>query len=280
VLTEKKIFAAAGAASAELANTAKYPYYFPVTPTTDQIEDALVGYTTKQGYKKLAFLAPDNASGHGAEASIKKAAANAGVQLSTAFMDPTLVDATAQMQQLKSSNPDALVLDGFGATVGVFLKTKSKLQWNIPTLADETFAAGDLAQFASASDLKGVKLQFFSFDIKGDPAAQTSAVQILQQSLLDAPKVTLPLWAPGLSVNSIFLAKMAGDKAGPTVNDGPTLTAALESFQEIPADLKDVFFGAPKLGFSTTNHAPLWGASDFVWPNAGPLDKLLLVPGS
>ncbi|MCU1343773.1 MAG: hypothetical protein JWL70_39 [Acidimicrobiia bacterium] len=279
LVSQKKLFSLAGAASAALNDPTKYPTFFPVVPTTDQIESGVVGYAKAQGYKKLAFLGPDNASGHGAQDSIKKAAAAAGVSVDTALMDPTLVDATAQMSTLQAGKPDTLVLDGFGPTVGVFLKTKSKLKWNIPTLADETFAAGDLAQFASASDLVGTKLQFFDFDIKGNPKAETPLVKIMQQEAINA-KVTSPLWSPLLTLNAFGLAKMAADTAGAAADDGTALTKALESTQAIPDNLVDIFFGHPALGLSATNHALQWSAQDFTWVNAGPLDKLLLVPGA
>ncbi|MCU1346077.1 MAG: hypothetical protein JWL70_2343 [Acidimicrobiia bacterium] len=279
VLSEKKIFSMASSASAVLNDPKKYPYHFAVTPTTDQIEDAVVGYAKKKGYKKLAFLAPDNASGHGALDSIKKSAAAAGLAVDTAVMDPTLVDATAQMTQLQAGKPDALVLDGFGPTVGVFLKTKAKLQWKIPTLGDETFAAGDLAQFASPAELVGTKVQFFDFDIKGNPASETPYVKTIQAAEL-AAGYKAPLWSVLSSVNIMALVKAAGDKAGPAVDDGPSFATAMESLQDIPSAVADIFAGHPKLGFSATNHAASWGPDDFTWVNAGPLDKLLLVPGS
>jgi branched-chain amino acid transport system substrate-binding protein len=277
ILTQRKIFSSASTVAQELNDPAKYPYHFPAPPTTDQVESALATYLGQQSYKKLAFLGPDNASGQSAQAAFQKAASSSGLTVTSVLMDPTSVDATAQLNKLKDSGPDVLVLDGYGAFAGVFLKTKARLSWNVPTVADETFAANNLGDLATADDLKGVKLQFFAFGIKDDPASKTPVAQFLLDAMKKAGATTNAFWANAVNWNSMVLAKMAGDKAGSGA-DGPALAKALETFQEIPADLKDMFFGAPKLGFSSTNHAPQWTASDFTFLNAGPLEDGLLVP--
>jgi branched-chain amino acid transport system substrate-binding protein len=279
ILMPRKVFSMGSTVAQELNDPSKYPYYFPAVPTTTQVEEALAGYLKGKSYKKAAFLGPDNASGQSALAAFKAAAQTAGLQETDALMDPTSVDATAQLSQLRSASPDVLVMDGFGAFAGVFLKSKARLSWDIPTVADETFAANNLGQQATVDDLKNVTLQFFSFSIKGDPDADRPVAKFLLNALTTAGATGTAFWANAVNWNIFPLAKLAGDKAGPDA-DGTALTKALESYQDLPANIKDLFFGAPKLGYSTTNHAPLWQTSDFKFVNAGPLENTLLVPGS
>jgi branched-chain amino acid transport system substrate-binding protein len=277
ILTNKKIFSSASTVAKELNDPAKYPYHFPAPPTTDQVESAAATYLKEQGFKKVAFLGPNNASGQSSLAALQAAAPANGLEITSALMDPTSLDATPQLTQLKDSNPDVLLMNGYGGFAGVFLKGKTKIGWDVKSVGDETFAANDLGGVASSSDIKGLKLQFFAYSIKGDPGSTTPVAQYLLNAL--GPKNNTPLWAQALNWNFFILAKMAGDKAGASA-DGPALADALQTFQEIPAELKASFFGDPKLGFSSTNHTPQWQPTDWTWTNAGPLENSLLVPQS
>jgi len=278
LITQKKLFSAGTSVAKELNDPTKYPYYFALSPTTDQVESAEVAHLKGLGFSKLAFLGPDNASGRSALAAFKVAAGSAGATVTSALMDPTSLDATAQLSQLQSAKPDVLVLDGYGPFAGVFLKTRTKLSWDVTTEADETFSANDLAAQSSPADIKGVKMQFFSYSVKGDQASSTPAAQVVE-GVLAATANPTPLWPQAQNWDLLLLGKIAGDKAGPDA-DGTALKNALESVDAIPASVKDYFFGTPELAYSSTNHAPKWLASDFSWYNAGTLQSGLLVPSS
>jgi branched-chain amino acid transport system substrate-binding protein len=280
ILTEKGIFATAGTAAKELNDPAQYPTYFPVTPTTTQIEEALVAHLESEGFSKPAFMGPDNASGASALAAFEEAAKAKNMTVSSVLVDPAAVDATAQLAKLKDSSPDVLIFTGFGAFGGVALKSKAKMNWDIPMYGDETFAANDLGKLATPEDLKDLKLQFFQWSVKGDPGSETPTATALLDAFAANGGLSTAFWANALTFNAVVNAKIAGDAAGPDAT-GEELTKALEAVQEIPENVKDLFFAGPELGYSSTNHTPLWQASDFSFVNAGPLENgLMVVPAS
>ena len=244
------------------------------------VEESLIEALAAKGYKKAAFIGPDNGSGQSSLVAFQNAAKAKGMTVESVLADPTLVDVTPQLSKLKDANPDVIVYNGFGALSGVILKSKAKMSWDIPTYGDETFAANNLGTLASVDDLKGLVLQFFTFGTKGDPATQGATHKALYAALDKAgdTKVTA-FWSAAINWNNLVTMKMAVDKAGYEATP-EQLAKALESFQTIPAEYKDLWFGEPTLGYSATNHSPKWAAKDFYLVNAGPLEGGLLVPGA
>lgn len=266
VLTQNKLLAIQGTASAVINDPAKWPTVFSVTVDSREVARSMVDQLEEQGIEKAAGLFPDTETGHVVSEALIPAAEDAGIDFEAAYIDPTSIDATADLARLQAGNPEALVLTSFfGPIATVVLESRARLGWTINTLGDATFATNDFGAIAPAN-LEGITVVPAGPAVAGSEVTETEAftqyAEAIKKYVPDAD-YTIALYA--LPYQALMMARAGAEAAGST--DAEEVAAALETF-EAADDVKG-WFWTKNIGYDSESHFPdFTGSFSLVTPGA------------
>jgi branched-chain amino acid transport system substrate-binding protein len=118
------------------AHPAAGSYQYSSSVDTHSLIEALVRYFRSQGYTKIALLTSTDASGQDAENGfdqVLKMPENAGVQVvERQRFNPTDVSVSAQIERIKSANPQAFIAWTTGAPIATVFKAVLQAGLDIP----------------------------------------------------------------------------------------------------------------------------------------------------
>lgn len=190
--------------------------------STHDLARVLVRYYRLRGFNRIALITSTDASGQDGRLGFEEAvklAENAGVSLSASVQfNPSDVSVAAQVQQMKSSNPQAVIVWTSGAPMGTVLKGIVQGGLDVPVgTTDANMTFPQMQQYAS---FMPIEMLFMSSEwpphgaeVTLDPkviAAQTPMFAAYQAAGI-SPDISAALaWDPGM------LAIQALRKAGPS----------------------------------------------------------------
>ena len=277
ILMKDKIFTVTHSATTTLSNASKFPYLFGTIFPAAQMESTLADGLIAKGFKKVAIVSSDDELGQSGASALQAALQAGGASASVELVPDTSVDATPQLEALKAANPDVLVIDNFGPSAAAVLKARAELGWTIPTYGSENLAADNLSQIATPAELKGVTILCLTYGVIGNPAQQTTAFKTFYQGVtaLNGGQFTFGINDEIVGWDDVIVAAAAANKAHST--NAAAMQAAAESLTTADAPL---WVGPVPIGYSATNHYPVYGASVWVYvPAGGTLDGSVK-PGS
>jgi branched-chain amino acid transport system substrate-binding protein len=272
-----KIFTVTHSATTTLSNASKFPYLFGTIFPAAHMESTLAGELISKGFKKVAIVSSDDELGQSGASALQAALQAGGASASVELVPDTSVDATPQLEALKAANPDVLVIDNFGPSAAAVLKARAELGWTIPTYGSENLAADNLSQIATPAELKGVTILCLTYGVIGNPAQQTTAFKTFYQgaTALNGGQFTFGINDEIVGWDDVIVAAAAANKAHST--NAAAMQAAAQSLTTADAPL---WVGPVPIGYSATNHYPVYGASVWVYvPAGGTLDGSVK-PGS
>jgi branched-chain amino acid transport system substrate-binding protein len=280
ILTQNKIISTDATSSDALNDPVKYPYHFGDSTLASQPLPAFIDAFKQKGYKKIAMIFANNATGQSTEASFSKGIKAAGMDFTSASYAETALDMTPQLQQLKASNPDALIFSAFGTPGLYILKNRAQLGWNLPTYADQLAASFPFTKNLKPEELTNVFVQTSAAYVAGGIASNWPLLQHvtdLVKSQPDGPKTlqNIGVALAGVGYNALILLKIATDQAGST--DPDKVKAALENLKQPSPPMPWLTYGPDgqfgSYNFSPTNHFPTVQTSAFSYVPPGSYDE-------
>src|SRR5882757_5573818 len=133
VLAKEGILSVTNASSTALDNPEKYPLNFGVATTSLTIAGPLLEQLKEEGLKSVAVILTDNELGRSNGEAYEEIGGEDGMEVAVAYVPEEAVDATSQLEQLTSHNPEVLVVSAFGPSIVTMLKAKEKLGLEIHT---------------------------------------------------------------------------------------------------------------------------------------------------
>lgn len=135
-------------------------FMFGGTVFVGQTQERALRFLSDKGLKKIALITTNDATGQQAEAAIKAHAAKFGAQLLGVWtFNPTDVDVTAQLTQIKAQSPDAIVSWTVGKPLGVVLKGAKQLGIKNPIITSHGNLTPDFLK--GLSDLQNGPIYVF-----------------------------------------------------------------------------------------------------------------------
>jgi ABC-type branched-subunit amino acid transport system substrate-binding protein len=267
--SQNKIVTASAAGAAELNDPeGKYSYHFADATSGPSVAEALSEVLKRDGVQSVAALVPNNVLGIASDSEFKAEGQEAGVSYSSEFVDPAAVDATPQMLNLQKSNPDALVVTGFGPIAAAILQTRNKIGWDIPTYGDSRFAGNDLVGVVGEDAVDGVQLVTLQSQIVGSPLTKTSNFQTMIAEIDSlAERSDTGAFFVYESAYSSLMAYCAAAAKAKSVDPSAVKEAweTLGSVDDIPN-----WVGPKTPGYSPTNHFDVYTPEDFLVVSPGP----------
>ena len=178
--------------------------------STHDLARALVRYYRGRGFTRIAMITSTDATGQDARAGFEetmKLPENAGLTMAAAVQfNPSDVSVAAQIQQIKSADPQALIAWTTGSPMGTVLKGVVQGGLDVPVgTTDANMTNAQMAQYAA---FMPKEMLFMSSewpphgpDVQLDPrvvAAQTPMFAAYQAAKLSPDIAAALAWDPGL----------------------------------------------------------------------------------
>jgi branched-chain amino acid transport system substrate-binding protein len=122
----------------------KWPYTFLVNSALEPQGEAMAQYLLSKNVHKVAYLYSTNEFGEVVSGVWIPILEKHGISVTGATYNDTDLSMTSQLEKLKATNPQMLLLSGYGAPTGYILKSKQTVGWDIPTLGDGRLVATTL----------------------------------------------------------------------------------------------------------------------------------------
>lgn len=283
ILTRDKVLSVGATSSIQLNDPEKFPYHFGVTPPSAAYVPTFIQLAKAKGYKKVAMIYSDDATGQSSFKQYEKQVKQAGIELISAGYDTTALDMTPQLQQLRSQNPDALIINGYGTAVLYLLRGRAQIGWNVPSYGDQLASPSPIAGKVTAAQIKNYQVIMQTSSLAGDEQHPGLAKVIAAFKSSDEAKY---LTQTGLAVFTTtydllqFVTYVAGREK---TTDPAKLAKAFEKFKT-PANPPWVGKGpngeVTRFEYTPSNHFPKTSATSFKYVQPGTYNADgLYVPG-
>ena len=245
------------------------PLNFDLSASVPDYIGSFVHEIEQRGYGKVAILHGSSAYGELFGKQSKDAYTEAGIEVTgMQGFDNAALDMTAQLEALKETNPEALVLDAYGAPLGYVLQSLEKLGWDIPVLGNTSVAATQLIATEPPSgvlgtdQVKNLTMQVYT-STKHDPS--DDKVNAAVETMMAAGDIRSSLIL-AYNYDSMFLLKAAAESAGSL--EAEALAEALVD-PEVQKSAGTVILS--RYGFTAESHTPHVTPEDFLFIPPGKL---------
>jgi branched-chain amino acid transport system substrate-binding protein len=252
LLAQKNLLAEVGSSGFTELETGKYPYIFSSLGPPGQSLDALVANLKNSGYKSVGLLVEGLEFTEGEVPTLTADLKSAGISYHLANFQPTALDLTPEMSQLKADSPDALIVCAISASAGYALKARAQLNWNVPVVGDVAFGDTNLVSLVPASDLQGVQAVIYGSSKYLTPAQRPAGLTTFlkyMQPYMNATISGLPMVTMGRAWDGLMAIAAAAKQANSI--DAAAISKALENFGDT-SDPNFVVF--PQIGYTPSNH--------------------------
>lgn len=131
--------------TATSSDPSAFPLNFDIAADASEQLNGYLPYIQKQGYKSVAIIHGNSAYGETFGKSAEQALTDGGVEVpANKEYDVTALDMTPQLEAIKATDPDAMLVDAYGAPLGYILKGVAKLGWDVRMIGNTSVSATSL----------------------------------------------------------------------------------------------------------------------------------------
>jgi branched-chain amino acid transport system substrate-binding protein len=208
----------------------KFPLNFDFSPNPVNYAAGFLDYAKAKGYKSIGIIHGNSAYGEAFGNLIQQVLTDGGIKVTAnEEFDNAALDMTPQVDKVRSTSPEAMVVDGYGPVVGYVLQSIQKLGWDVPLIGDNSISAtGLIAKPApdgvlGTDAVKNLVMQVFK-------STKYDASDTAVNEAVGAMKALGPIKASlivAYNLDSMPLIAAAAKAAGST--DAKAIAAALET---------------------------------------------------
>ncbi|KAA0918027.1 ABC transporter substrate-binding protein [Dietzia sp. ANT_WB102] len=286
ITTREKIFSAGATQSDLLNDPEKFPYHFGTTEPVATYVQALVNELRSKGRQKVAMVFSNDPTGQASEAVYRKGIESAGLEFTSVGYPSDALNMTPQLEQLRATNPDALVFEGYGTPVQYVIQSLTGMRWDIPAYGTATSSTFPLVDHFSPEQLANVLVVQENWAVDdGEVAPEMTdfaerAIATSEGSVIADTGIR----TPSVASATVQLARWAAEKS-----DGDTSAQAMADAltSGIPEDGGDATpwvtdaKGPNPYRYTVTNHFPTGSPDVPLFITPGTYNDLgLYVPGT
>jgi len=277
ILTQNRILSFNIAPTKDSADPAKFPLNFDLSPSPQDQAKGYVAEIKARGYTSVGIIHGSSAFGETFAATIASAVTQAGITVvGNEEYDVAALDMTPQLQALQAKQPQALVVDGYGAPVGYLLQSMSRLGWNVPMLGDPSVSATTLVATAPPAGVLGTpQVANLTMEVykstSYDPAATRVNDMVASMARLGQIQANLIL---AYNYDGFKLVAAAAKDAGSTDAQAIAKSLVKPAVQEAAETAV-----LTRYNFSETVHSPNTDASEFTFVRPSAVKNGQFQPG-
>ena len=172
LLTKNKILSLGNTGDESLADGAKYPYLFHISPVISVEASSLIGYIKSKGYKNVGIFTGDEGYGQSIQGLYSQALTKAGITNESVTYSASSLDLTAPLEKLESSNPDVILFEGLGPAPARIIQAREKAGIGTPLLGELGVTTNVYSQVDAAAR-QGVSVFSLKADVWSPPAQRS-----------------------------------------------------------------------------------------------------------
>ncbi len=229
VITQSKVLSFNIAPTADSTDPTKFPYNFDLAPNLVSLAQGPVAWAKENGYGSVGIIHSSSPGGELYASTWPDLFEADGIKVTAnEEYDVAALDMTPQLEKVKATNPDALVIDGYGAPVGYVLQGLQKIGWDVPMIGNGSVASTSLMVtekpegLVGTPDVKNLAVTVIASAQRNDSATRVNdaVAQMASQGELKSSLMT------AFHYDALFLAAAAAESAGST--DPAEMAKALE----------------------------------------------------
>ena len=156
ITTREEIFSAGATQSDLLNDPEKFPYHFGTTEPMATYVDALVAELQDKGHQKVAMAFSNDPTGQASESVYREVIETAGLEFTSVGYPTDALNMTPQLEQLRATDPDALVFEGYGTPVQYVIQSLTGMRWDVPAYGTATSSTFPLVDHFSPEQLANI----------------------------------------------------------------------------------------------------------------------------
>lgn len=251
--TQNKVLSTGLVQATPISDGNTYPYMY-VPYIEGKYDAATLGAEfEKQGYTHVTSLTANDANGQSTLAALEEDFAGRGISIVNETYAPTDTTVTAQLTRLKEQNPEALVIQAYGAIAGVILKDRTTLGWETPAYGTSALGVGqNLGLISTAADWKNLSVAVFPA-LAGQSPNQAAFDELLANLKSAGSKLDQPTHFYTQYWDFLHIVQKAAEQAGAI--DADSLKAAMDDLKpNAEIDAKLVGWSADTYKFTSSYH--------------------------
>lgn len=240
----------------------EYPLNFDLSPSAEFQAHAIVKHAKSQGYSRIGVLHGNTAFGEQFGDGASKWLSNTGLEeVGNQEYDVDSLDMTAQLQALKNSGAEFVILDAYGASLGHVLDGVERLGWDIPMVGDTSVSATDLVSNDPPNGVLGtnkaesLKTEVYASTVHTPDDDRVNKMVDTMASLGEIPTTLIMAW----NYDPFPLVASAARTTGGT--EPKQIAAALED-KDVQKDAETATLS--EHNFSSDSHSPTPDLSEVV----------------
>lgn len=249
-----------------------FPHNFDIAVGAPDAVAGVVTYFGEQGYETAGILHGSSSYGEifGKDAAEGLAEADINV-LGNEEYDVASLDVTPQLEALRAKDPDALVLDAYGAPLGYILQGIEKLDWDVPIIGNTSVSATGLVNTPPPSGVLGTAqvgnlvMEVFESTVVDAEASETNRAV---KAMLDIGEIKATLIL-AFNYDAVILLKAAIESVGST-EDSDAIAAALTD-SSVTKNAQTAMLS--EYVFSQDRHAAVISGTDFRFIPPSPVEN-------
>lgn len=208
VLARSEIVGMGPASSADLADPAKYPYFWGQSALQKYLLAGVADYLEGKGAKKIAFVGPDDALGDAINEALTSEVEDKGIEVSEHLFKSDAVDVTPAFQAALADNPDWIYMDAAGTQAGTLLSSRVKAGAEaVPTLAGVVMGSQPLIKLSEGTNqMDNIFLVMLPSQYYVDPADRSEQFNAFLEGVkAEGPiEVSLSTYAAGWDIIQVW----------------------------------------------------------------------------
>lgn len=211
-------------------DASKFPLNFDLSPSPRDYARGFVPHFEENDYETVGIVHGSSSYGVAFANQLEGIFDDEGFDVTEVQeYDVEALDMTPQLQTIKATDPDALVVDAYGPPLGYLLQSMDKLDWDVPIVGDNSVAATSLISedppegVLGTPEVENLVMQVFQ-STKYDEDATDLNEAVEKMAELGDIKSSLIL---AYNFDAIRLVMAAAEDVG-SADDPAALAAALE----------------------------------------------------
>ena len=263
ILTQNQILSFNIAPTKDSADPARFPLNFDLSPSPQDQIKGFVAEAKQRGYTSIGVIHGSSAYGETFGPAVESAMSEAGITVvGNEEYDVAALDMTPQLQALQSRQPQAVVVDGYGAPVGYLLQSMERLGWDVPLLGNVSVAATSLVSTDPPAGVLGtpqaanLTMEVYQSTSHDPGAARVNEMVATMRRLGEIQAALIVAY----NYDGLFLAAAAAQDAGST--DAEAMARSMVKPQVQQAANTAVL---NRYNFSDTSHSPNADPGNFLF---------------